>query len=218
MRNERVDYSLYLCTDRTLLRERKGERTLLEAYVQAIEEAIRGGVTLVQLREKDLDSRTFYETANAVHAVTKKYGVPLLINDRIDIALAVGAEGVHLGQTDLPARIARDILGPDVIIGVTAKTVEQAIQAEKYGADYLGSGAMFSSQTKTEAVLITTDELREIANAVRIPIVAIGGIDVKNVHHLAGTGIDGVCVVSGILREEDIEKAASALAREVVRL
>lgn len=198
-----LDLSLYLVTDRQLM----STPTLEEA----VEAAIRGGVTVVQLREKDCTSREFYETACKIKAITDDADVPLIINDRLDIALAVDAAGVHVGQKDLPAAVARRILGPDKIIGVSAATVPEAIQAAADGADYLGVGAMFPTGTKTNTRPVTVERLKEIRAAVNIPMVAIGGINHSNAATLRGTGIDGLAVVSAILAQPDIEKAAREL-------
>lgn len=180
-----------------------------------VETAIQGGVTLVQLREKTADSRQFLETALRVREVTDRYGIPLIINDRIDIALACNAAGVHLGQQDIPCKIAREILGPDKLIGVTAKTVEQAIQAERDGADYLGCGALFPSGAKPEAQPMTLSTLSEILASVHIPVTAIGGINAENVHLPVEAGANGVAVVSAILGQPDVSAAARKLREKI---
>ena len=180
-----------------------------------VEAAIQGGVTLVQLREKTADSRQFLETALRVREVTDRYGIPLIINDRIDIALACNAAGVHLGQQDIPCKIAREILGPDKLIGVTAKTVEQAIQAERDGADYLGCGALFPSGAKPEAQPMTLSTLSEILASVHIPVTAIGGINAENVHLPVEAGANGVAVVSAILGQPDVSAAARKLREKI---
>lgn len=209
-RKREVDYTLYLCTDRGAL---QNGTTL----VAAVEAAILGGASLVQLREKECASRTFYEVARRVKEVTTKYRVPLIINDRLDIALAVDAEGVHLGQSDLPCRIAREILGPDKIIGVTAKTVDCARAAEADGADYLGTGAAFPTQSKFGAAVISHADIRAVCDAVDIPVVAIGGIAEENAKELKDTGIAGVCVISGILAQADVREAAKSIRAQVAR-
>ena len=198
------DLTLYLVTDPRLS---GGD---LPGAVRA---AIQGGVTLVQLREKNADSRQFLETALRVREVTERYGVPLIINDRIDIALACNAAGVHLGQQDIPCKIAREILGPDKLIGVTAKTAAQAVQAERDGADYLGCGALFPSGAKPEAQPMTLSTLSEILASVHIPVTAIGGINAENVHLPVETGANGVAVVSAILGQPDIAAAAKKLRK-----
>ena len=162
-----IDYTLYLCTDRNIM--------TTETIEESVELAIKGGVSVVQLREKECSSREFYEMAKAVKTITDAYEVPLLINDRIDIALAVGADGVHLGQSDLPLDAARNLLGADKIVGATANTVELAQKAWREGADYLGVGDVFGTTTKADTRHITLEELKEIKESVPIPIVAIGG-------------------------------------------
>ena len=204
------DLRLYAVTDRAWT----GKKTLLEQ----LEEALQSGVTLVQLREKELDDDTFLEEARKVKELTDRYHVPLIINDNIGVALNCGAAGVHLGQEDLDPREARRLLGPGSIIGVTAKTVAQARQAQMAGADYLGSGAIFGSQTKKEAIPMTTELLKEIASSVSIPVVAIGGINGDNISRLEGTGIAGAAVVSGIFAAEDIPAAACKLRLAIDRI
>ena len=203
-----IDYSLYLVTDRGLM--------TTPTLEEAVEQAIDGGCTLVQLREKNASSREFYRSAVSVKKVTDRRGVPLIINDRLDIALASGAAGVHLGQSDLPAAAARRILGPDKIIGVSASTPAQAEAAQAAGADYLGVGAMFPTGTKTDADIISMEELKKIRAAVSIPIVAIGGINLRTAPLFRGMGIDGFAVVSAILARKDIRAAARGL-RNILR-
>lgn len=188
---------LYAVTDRGWLRG----QTLLEQ----VEQALIGGTTLVQLREKELDEETFMREAVDMAKLCHRYGVPLLINDNVEIARRSGADGVHVGQDDMEAASVRSILGSDMIVGVTAKTVEQALRAQDAGADYLGSGAVFGSTTKLNAKPMTKELLGTICNAVTIPVVAIGGINRNNILELAGMGIDGVAVVSGIFAATDIE-------------
>ena len=175
---------------------------------EAVEAAIRGGVTLVQLREKDCSSGEFYRTAVSIKGITDRHNVPLIINDRLDIALAVDAAGLHIGQTDLPASVARRILGPDKILGVSTATVEEAVKAEEDGADYLGVGAMFVTGTKKNARSVTMEGLRRIRESVSIPIVVIGGVSEKNCMQFNGTGVDGLAIVSAIIAKPDIEAAA----------
>ena len=204
------DTSLYFITDSTGFSE--------EEFLRRIEAALRGGVTLLQLREKDKTTRKYLELARKVHALTKRYGVPLIIDDRLDIAMAIGAEGVHLGQSDLPIDLARQLLGPDRIIGATAKTVPQALEAYQQGADYLGVGAIYPTTTKVKTVLTSTDTLRNICNAVPIPVNAIGGLNRDNIDILAGIPIAGICVVSAIMKADDPRQAALELhvkAREL---
>lgn len=205
MNKNAVDYTLYLCTDRDLMSTKTIE--------ESVELALKGGVTLVQLREKDCSSKEFYEIARRVKAITKKYGVPLIINDRVDIALAVNAEGVHIGQEDLPCSVVREIIGKDKIVGVSARSYEEAMTALEDGADYLGVGAMYSTSTKTDAEIVTMDELERIRRAVNIPIVVIGGINEKTIPNFKNKGIDGLAVVSAIVAKEDITEAAKNLLK-----
>ena len=196
---------LYAVTDRAWLRG----RTLFEQ----VEDALRGGATMVQLREKALDEDAFLREAIALAKLCHRYGVPLLINDNVEIARRSGADGVHVGQEDMAAAEVRGILGSDMIVGVTAKTVEQALRAQDSGADYLGSGAVFGSSTKLNAKPMTRETLSAITRAVSIPVVAIGGIHSGNILELAGTGIVGVAVVSGIFAAENIEEECRLLRR-----
>lgn len=198
-----IDYTLYLCTDRDIM--------TTDTIEESVELAIKGGVSVVQLREKKCTSREFYKLARVVKEVTDAYEVPLLINDRVDIAMAVGADGVHLGQKDIPVRVARNLLGADKIVGATANTVEKAIEAWKFGADYLGVGDVFGTSTKSDARPVTWEELKKIKQAVPIPIVAIGGIKKENIHKLRDTGVDGAAVISAIVGQEDITAAAEEL-------
>lgn len=199
----KLDLRVYAVTDRTWT----GEKTL----VCQLEEALQAGVTLVQLREKEMDDKAFLEEARQIKALTDSYGVPLIINDNVKVALDCDAAGVHIGQYDMDAADVRRLLGPEKILGVTAKTVEQARRAEKAGADYLGSGAVFGSSTKREALPMTMERLKEITASVSIPVVAIGGIHRGNIRQLKGTGIAGAAVVSGIFGAEDIKKATAEL-------
>ncbi|OPX44151.1 thiamine-phosphate synthase [Ruminiclostridium hungatei] len=198
-----IDYTLYLVTDRELM----STGTLEEA----VENAIKGGCTLVQLREKTASSLEFYENALKVKAVTDKYNIPLVINDRVDIAVAIDAAGVHVGQDDLPARAVRKIIGEGKILGVSANSVESALQAQSDGADYIGVGAVYSTNTKTDAGVITRERLLAVRQAVTVPIVAIGGINLSNAAQLKDTGINGIAVVSAIISQKDIEAAAKEL-------
>lgn len=215
MMHNRADYRLYLVTDRNCLQQQTLE--------QAVEQAILGGVTLVQLREKAIASKAFYERALRIKAICHHYNVPLLINDRVDIALAVEADGVHIGQSDLPCGVVRQLLGKDKIIGISARTAQQAIQAQADGADYLGVGAMFATSTKQDAQTVTIASLTQIRQAVTLPIVAIGGINHTTLPALqqslqaADTSIDGVAVVSAILGQEDV-KLASEQLKEMIKI
>lgn len=184
-----------------------------ETLADAVEAAIKGGVTLIQLREKHMEDDAFIREAVEVKKVTDAYGIPLIINDNLRVCQACGAAGVHVGQEDMPVTEIRQILGPDKIVGVTAKTVEQAKKALAQGADYLGSGAMFGSATKSEAKSMTLEQFAEIRKAVDLPIVLIGGIDAGNIRELAGSGAQGAAVVSGIFAQEDIEAAARVLKK-----
>lgn len=207
MNKAAVDYRLYLVTDRETLKGRD--------LCQAIEQAILGGVTLVQLREKSVSTREFLELAQAVKDITTRHGVPLIINDRLDIALAIDADGLHIGQDDLPMPLARKLLGPDKLIGVSAGNLEEALLAEKQSADYLGVGAMVATPTKPEAKVVTFDELKQIKKSVHIPVVAIGGIHEWNARETMASGIDGISVVSAILGQGDIQGAAQQLLKVI---
>lgn len=197
------DYTLYLVTDRALM----STATLTEA----VEQAILGGCTMVQLREKELSSLEFYKQAMEIKQITDQYHVPLIINDRIDIAMAVKADGVHIGQSDIPAAVARKLIGADMLLGVSAASVTEALQAEKDGADYLGVGAMFPTGTKTDADLVSMEELQNIRQAVNLPIVVIGGINKENASLFHSAGIDGLAIVSAIIAQPDIRKAAAEI-------
>lgn len=203
MKKNKLDCALYLVTDRELLRGRD--------LCTCVEEAILGGVSLVQLREKELSTRDFYQTAQQIKVITDKYQVPLIINDRLDIALAIDADGLHIGQDDMPLTVARRLMGEDKIIGVSARTLTEALAAEQEGADYLGVGAVFATSTKKDANIVALSRLAEIKKAVSIPVVAIGGIGTENAKLVIETGVDGISVVSAILGKSDIRQAASNL-------
>ena len=203
MKKEDIDYSVYLVTDRRNKTD--------EEFLNIIEEAIKGGTTIVQLREKTASTKEFYDLALKVKEITSRYDVPLLINDRIDIALAVDSEGVHIGQDDMPAGIAREIIGEDKILGVSASTVEEAKKAEIDSADYIGSGAVFPTATKDDADSVSEEELKEIVESIDIPVVAIGGITIENAHTLKASGIAGFSVVSAIMSAEDPKEASEKL-------
>lgn len=205
-----IDYSVYLVTDRNLLKGRK--------LTEVIEEAILGGTSIVQLREKCASSLEFYEIAKEVKKITDKYNVPLIINDRIDIALAIDASGVHLGQSDIPCSIARKILPKGKIIGVSAHNLKEAEKALKDGADYLGCGAVFNTSTKKDVTTLSYEGLKEITNNINIPVVAIGGINENNITILKGSGINGVAVVSSIIGKEDVKDASKNLKELVKKL
>lgn len=197
------DYTLYLVTDRQLMS--------CDSLTEAVEQAILGGCTMIQLREKELSSLEFYNQAVAVKQVTDKYHIPLIINDRIDIAMAVQATGVHIGQHDLPAAAVRKIIGENMLLGVSASSIAEAIQAQQDGADYLGVGAMFPTGTKTDADSVSMEELQKIRAAVSLPIVVIGGINKGNAGRFKPMGIDGLAVVSAIIAQSDIKVAAAEL-------
>ena len=197
------DYTLYLVTDRQLMN--------CDSLTEAVEQAILGGCTMIQLREKELSSLEFYNQAVAVKQVTDKYHIPLIINDRIDIAMAVQATGVHIGQHDLPAAAVRKVIGENMLLGVSASSIAEAIQAQQDGADYLGVGAMFPTGTKTDAESVSMEELQKIRTAVSLPIVVIGGINKGNAGRFKPMGIDGLAVVSAIIAQSDIKAAAAEL-------
>ena len=197
------DYSLYLVTDRM----RMSTKTLGEA----VEQAVIGGCTMVQLREKEILSLDFYVLASEMKKITDRYGIPLIINDRMDIAMAVGAAGIHIGQKDIPADIARKVIGKDMLLGVSAVSVAEAVNAAKAGADYLGVGAMFPTGTKPDAGFVSMEELGRIRKAVDIPIVVIGGISKENAMLFQPMGIDGLAVVSAVIAQPDIKKSAADL-------
>ena len=199
----KIDYSIYLVTDRDLMST--------ETLEEAVEQAIIGGCTLVQLREKDCSSLDFYNTAVKVKQITDKYNVPLLINDRLDIALAVDAAGVHVGQSDLPVAVVRKIIGEDKIIGISAGTLEEALKGQMDGADYLGVGAMYATGTKKNAKITSMEELKKIRESVSLPIVVIGGINKERIKEFKGMGIDGLSIVSAIIAQKYIADATMEL-------
>lgn len=203
MKLDKKDLLLYAVTDRHWL----GDRTLYEV----VKESLDGGATFIQLREKNLDQEHFLEEAKELKKLCAEYKVPFVINDNVDIALEIDADGVHVGQSDMEAGDVRAKLGPDKIIGVSAQTVEQALLAEKHGADYLGVGAVFPTGSKDDAVEVSHETLKAICKAVSIPVIAIGGITVDNTSSLAGTGICGIAVISAIYGQEDILEATKKL-------
>lgn len=203
MNCDKKDLLLYAVTDRFWL----NGRTLREV----VKESLDGGVTFVQLREKHLDTEHFLEEAKELKTLCREYHVPFVINDNVDVAAMVDADGVHVGQSDMEAGNVREKLGPDKIIGVSAQTVEQAVLAEKHGADYLGVGAVFPTSSKDDAEDVSPETLKAICEAVSIPVIAIGGITQDNVHELAGSGICGIAVISAIYGKADIRKAAADL-------
>ena len=197
------DPSLYFITDSTNYSE--------EEFLHRVEQALMGGATLVQLREKEKSTREYIELAEKVHAITKHYNVPLIIDDRVDVALAIDAEGVHVGASDMPVATARRLMGADKIVGATAKTVPWAMEAYEQGADYLGVGAIFPTTTKVITVLTATETLRDICNTVPIPVNAIGGLNKDNIDVLEGIPVAGICVVSAIMKADDPKLAAQEL-------
>ena len=195
---------LYAVTDQSWL---KGGQTLLSVC----EGVLANGATFLQIREKDLDAAFFEAEAASLKALCARYGVPYVVNDSVEIALAIDADGVHVGQSDIRGRDIRKLMGPDKILGISAGTVEEAVAAERAGADYIGVGAVFGTSTKKDARNLTVEKLKEITNAVSIPVVAIGGINARNLMELSGSGVDGVAVVSAIFAAEDPGKATAEL-------
>ena len=193
---------LYLVTNRY--------QDSLESFLEKIETACRSGVTIVQLREKNLTTNQYYQLAKQVKEITDAYQVPLIIDDRLDVCLAVDAAGLHIGDDELPVSVARKVLGPDKILGVTAKTVKRALEAEEGGANYLGTGAIFPTTTKENAPITLISTLKTICQRVAIPVVAIGGLTSENIDQLIGTGIAGVAVVRDLMQAEDIEAKTQA--------
>ena len=203
MNCDKKDLLLYAVTDRAWLNG--------ETLCSQVEKAIKGGATFIQLREKNLDQKHFLEEALEIQKLCKKYNVPFVINDNVEIAKEIDADGVHVGQSDMEAGDVRKKLGKDKIIGVSAQTVEQAVMAEKHGADYLGVGAVFPTSSKDDAQEVDYETLKAICQAVQIPVIAIGGINAQNVDRLKGSGICGVAVISAIFAQEDIKEAAKEL-------
>lgn len=199
-----IDYTLYLVTDRGILKGRD--------IFKATEDAIKGGVTLLQLREKDISTLDFYNIALKMKIISKHYNVPLIINDRLDIALAVDADGLHIGQDDMPIEIARKLLGENKLLGYSVANAKQAIYGEKNGADYLGAGPVYPTGSKSDAGKpIGIDGLKIIRNSVSIPIVGIGGISLSNISEVKSSGIDGISLISAILENDDIEGTSKIL-------
>ena len=204
-----MDLTLYLVTGRYDFHD--------DQFLAVIEEACKNGVTLVQLREKELLTSSFYELALKVKAITDRYHIPLIINDRVDICLAVDAAGVHIGDDELPVDVVRSLIGSEKILGVSAKTVERGLEAEKAGADYLGIGAIFPTKTK-ETPLTSIETLKAINGAVTIPSVAIGGIKEENLVNFRGTGIAGVSIVSEIMLAEEVGKKVRSLRQKIAEI
>lgn len=205
-----IDYTLYLCTDSGLMS--------CKTIEESVESGILGGCSVVQLRDKNASSLELFQLAARVKRITDKYNVPLIINDRLDICLAAGAAGVHLGQSDLPCAEARKILGADKIIGVSAATPEEAAKAQADGADYLGVGAVFTTSTKTNTRPVTAETIRGIRAAVTIPFVVIGGVNPQNITQLYGLGIDGAAVISAVISQPDITEAARVMRAAAEKL
>ncbi len=197
-----LDLSLYLVTD---------DSSDEKKFLNTIEESIKGGVKVVQIREKTADTLTFYNLALEVKKITDKYDIPLIINDRVDIALAIDADGVHVGQSDLPCDITRKLIGESKILGISASKISEAKKAQKEGADYIGTGAIFPTATKDDAPSVTKDELRDIVESIDIPVVAIGGIKLSNVDEIKDCGIKGISVVSEIMDSNDPKKTSEEL-------
>lgn len=202
---KKLNTKMYFITDSSAYDE--------DEFLFRVEEALKGGVTLLQLREKNRDTREYIQLAQKVHHITEKYNVPLIIDDRVDVAMASDAEGVHLGQSDMPIDTARKILGDNFIIGATTKTVEQAKEAYERGADYLGVGAIYPTTTKVKTVLTSVETLNDICNAVPIPVNAIGGLNKDNIDVLKNCNIKGICVVSAIMKAESPYEATRELIR-----
>lgn len=200
---KQLDTTMYFITDSTGYGE--------EEFLYRVEEACKGGVTLVQLREKERTTREYLALAEKVHGIARRYDIPLIIDDRVDVALAVNAEGIHVGQSDMPVHIARKLMGDDKIVGATAKTVPQALEAYEQGADYLGVGAIYPTTTKVKTVLTSVETLKDIVRAVPIKVNAIGGLNKENIHILKNSGIDGICAVSAIMKADSPCIAAKEL-------
>ena len=206
----RLNTTLYFITDSTCVTENR--------FLPVVEAACRGGATIVQLREKDRSTREYMELARATHEITARYGIPLIIDDRVDVALAIGAEGVHVGQSDMPVRLARKLMGEGAIVGATAKTVPQALEAYEQGADYLGCGAIYPTTTHVKTVITPVETLKDVVKTVPIPVNAIGGLNKDNIFVLKGSGIAGVCAVSAIMKAADPETATRELKQAFLEL
>ncbi|AKL95650.1 thiamine-phosphate pyrophosphorylase ThiE [Clostridium aceticum] len=199
-----IDYSLYLITDRYLVGSKD--------FFDAVAKALQGGVTLLQVREKNISSKEFYDIGLKLKEITREFNVPLIVNDRLDIALAIDADGLHIGEDDLPIEVARRLLGKNKILGCSASTVEEALYAEKMGANYLGTGAVFPTDSKKDAgAAIGLTKLQEVVESVEIPVIGIGGVSVKNAASVKSTGASGIALISAILSQEDTYQAAKEL-------
>ena len=202
---KKINTRLYFITDSSGFSE--------DEFLFRVEEALKGGATIVQLREKEKSTREYIDLAEKVHCITKKYNVPLIIDDRVDVALCIDAEGVHLGADDMPVHLARKLMGKDKIIGASTKTVDQAKRAFSQGADYLGVGAIFPTTTKVKTVLTSIETLNDICNTVTIPVNAIGGLNKKNIDILKGIPIAGICVVSAIMKAENVKQTTEEIIK-----
>ena len=205
-----LDTTLYFITDSTTVPE--------DRFLPVVEAACKGGATIIQLREKDRPTREYLELAKATHKITARYGIPLIIDDRVDVALAIGAEGVHVGQSDMPVRLARKLMGESAIVGATAKTVLQALEAYEQGADYLGCGAIYPTTTHVKTVITPVETLKDVVKAVPIPVNAIGGLNKDNIFVLKDSGIAGICAVSAIMKAADPETAARELKQAFLNI
>ena len=206
----KFDSSMYFITDSSNYSE--------EEFLRRVEQALMGGVTLLQLREKERTTLEYIDLAEKIHKLTQKYNVPLIIDDRVDVALAVDAEGVHVGQSDMPVNLARKLMGKDKIVGATAKTVSRAKEAYEQGADYLGVGAIYPTTTKVKTVITSVNTLRDICKSVPIPVNAIGGLNKDNIAVLKGIPIAGICVVSAIMKSQNPQKATVELINKAKEL
>lgn len=204
-KTDKIDYSLYLVADSSFIS--------LETLERKIAEAVMGGVSVVQLRAKDISAKEFYNMAVEAKKITRYYGIPLIINDRADIGMAVDAEGIHIGQEDIPAKQVRELIGRGKIMGVSVSNREEAVKAQADGADYLGAGAVFITGTKPDAKLVSIEGLKEIRKSVKIPVVAIGGINKENAEQVLSAGVEGIAVISAVLAAKDIRESALELKK-----
>jgi thiamine-phosphate pyrophosphorylase len=207
--NKNIDYSLYVVTDRNIMSS--------DSIEQSVEFSIKGGATIIQLRENNIEDKEFYNLAVAVKLITDKYNIPLIINNRIDIALAVNAAGVHVGQQDIPADVVRKIIGENKLLGVSARNLKEAVNAVENGADYLGIGAMYKTAVKTDAVLVSIEELKNIRRNIEKPIVVIGGINEDTLPDFDEIGINGIAVVSAIVGAENVMLAANSIYKRFLK-
>jgi len=206
---KKINYSLYLISDRN---------ESLDEFLYKIEQSILGGVKIVQLREKNCSTLEYIEIGKRVKALTDSYNIPLIVNDRIDVALAIDASGIHLGQEDMPLDIARRIMGTEKLIGISTRNIDEATKSEINGADYIGVGAIFETDTKSDARKIHFDDIKKIKNSVDIPVLGIGGINKDNIHIVKMLNLDGICISSGILRDKNPKEAANILVEKFMSL